>query len=49
MIQINIHSDHIEWLLKCRNTKKRNFSQWTVESLLNEAIYEFYQKYGDEK
>lgn len=45
MITINLTSDHIEMLLKSKQTKKRQFQNWSIEGLLNEAIYEFYQKY----
>lgn len=50
MILIQLTDDHVDMLLKCKNTKKRSFSKWGIHSLLNEAIFEFYNRYngGDE-
>jgi len=49
MILINLTDNHIQLLLKCKNTTKdRCFNDWNIEGLLNEAIYEFYEKYGKE-
>ena len=42
---IEISSGQIEKLLMCRKTKDRCFEDWNIEGLLNEAIYEFYEKY----
>lgn len=46
MLLIELHSDHLDMLMKCKNTNKRPFSSCKIEMLLNEAILEFYMKYG---
>jgi len=42
---IEVTDNQIELLFKCRNTDKRAFREWNLKGLLNEAIYEFHQKY----
>lgn len=47
---IEINAQQIERLIQCRKTNKkyqRCFGEWSLESLLNEAILEFNLKYKD--
>ena len=48
MFLTSISENQLEKLLKCRHTKSRGFKEWSAESLINEAILEFYEKYGKE-
>lgn len=48
-VLIEIHEDGIKKLMDCRKlTKGRNFSGWSLESLMYEAIIEFNEKYAKE-
>lgn len=49
MILIELNPQKIELLLKAKTTTKRSFNNWDFEQLLNEAIYEFYYKYGEKE
>jgi hypothetical protein len=47
-MMIEINSGWIEELIKCKKINKkfdRDFSKWTIEQLLAEAIMEFKNKY----
>jgi len=46
MMLVPISALQAERLIDCRKTKKRGFHDWEIESLLNEAILQFHQKYG---
>lgn len=48
-ILIQLKDDHPGMLFDCRNSKKRGFGEWSMEMLLQEAIYEFWLKYRDEE
>lgn len=48
MILVELHSDHLVMLSECRSTKRRVFKEWSIESLLNEAIFDFHKKYGQD-
>lgn len=48
MFMTTISEYQLEKLLKCRKTKLRGFKEWNTESLINEAISEFYERYGKE-
>lgn len=44
---VEIRTGKIEQLIACKkNVKGRDFRDWDVEGLLNEAIDEFWKKYG---
>lgn len=49
MMLIQLYDNQIEWLLKAKKTKQRSFSNWELTGLINEAIFEFYQKYKEEE
>ena len=48
MILIDLDDTKIDMLIECKKTKLRGFDGWELKSLINEAIFEFYQKYGKE-
>lgn len=45
-VKITITNKEIISLLKCKETKKKNFENWDLNRLLSEAISEFHYKYG---
>lgn len=47
MMLIELTDGEIEWLLACKKTNKRVFGNWTIQQLLQDAIYEFKEKYAD--
>lgn len=49
MMLIELNEYQLVKLLSCKNTKKRGFSEWSLQSLINEAITEFNLKYGEGK
>lgn len=52
MILIELTEYDIERLIECRKMhakQRRNFAGWSMKDLLNEAIIDFYDKYGKEE
>lgn len=50
IVQIEIHDSDVKELLEMRKPHselQRNFSNWEFKSLINEAIREFIEKYGN--
>lgn len=43
---IEIDDKMLNWLIKAREAKNRGFHEWTINQLLSQAIYEFYDRYG---
>lgn len=44
---VELTEKNLELLLSCRRrTKDRDFTDWQISTLINEAIYGFYEKYG---
>lgn len=48
MVMIELLDDEVVMLIKCKKAKERGFYDWTLRSLLREAVFEFYKKYGDD-
>ena len=48
MILIQLTDDHVDMLMKCKKARSRCFNEWKLHDLLNEAIGDFYRKYGVE-
>ena len=46
---IEVSAQDIERLISCRNTRKRGFKEWELNSLIHEAVLEFHKKYGEKK
>lgn len=47
---IEVNTNCIENLMRCRRKiKGRDFRNWSVRSLMIEAVYEFHCKYGGKK
>jgi len=46
LILVKLSALQVERLIECRKTKLRGFEDWEIESLLDEAVLQFYEKYG---
>lgn len=48
-LYIDVSSTQLKLLLESQERNKEKFEGWTMDALLQQAIYEFWVKYGKEE